>query len=542
MKYKLNPLMFALPLSVISCKSSVNERASGEKPNIIIIYTDDVGYGDIGCYGAKEVQTPNIDRLALKGLRFTNAYATSSTSTPSRYSLLTGEYHWRKPPGWNVGELKGTSIAPGDAGMLIPTDMNTIPSILKEQGYSTAVIGKWHLGLGPVGGPDWNGIIKPSPEDIGFDYSFLLPATGDRVPCVYVENRKVVGLDPDDPIHVSYNEPIGDDSTIYNPAVTPGTIVSYNKPGATNAGYFNQRKDIKMHPSFGHDQTIVNGISRIGFMTGGFSARWKDEEIAETLVHKALNFIEKNKNERFFLYFSTHDVHVPRVPGARFAGKSAIGIYGDVIMQMDWCVGEIMNKLEELKLTNNTLVIFTSDNGPVLDDGYHDGSVEYIGDHKPAGPFRGGKYSAFEGGTKVPMIVYWPDRVKNGITNALFSQIDFLASLAAISGYKRKDRISMDSENNLSTLLGDEKNDRDYVIQHNMGGTLSIIKDKWKYIEPGDGPKLNPYTRPQMELGNDPKPQLYDLSVDKAETNNLAEKFPDIVSQLYELLEKEKSR
>lgn len=542
MNYKINPVFFALPLSVFSCKSSVSNQSSSSKPNIVIIYTDDLGYGDLSCYGAGEVQTPNIDKLASKGLRFTNSYAASSTSTPSRYSLLTGEYHWRRPPGWNVGELKGTSIAPGDAGMLIPTSISTLPSILNEQGYTTGVVGKWHLGLGPVGGPDWNGIIKPAPEDIGFDYSFLIPATGDRVPCVYVENRKVVGLDPSDPVSVSYKEPLGDDSTIYNPAVTPGTIVSYKLADKDNPDFFNKRPDIIMHPSFGHDQTIVNGIPRIGYMTGGYSARWKDEKIAETLTQKALNFIEKNKDQNFFLYFSTHDVHVPRVPGKRFAGKSSIGVYGDIIMQMDWCVGEIIKKLDELKLTENTLVIFTSDNGPVQDDGYFDGTVEHMGKHLPAGSLRGGKYSAFEGGTKVPMIVYWPKRVKPGISDALFSQIDFLASLASLTGYDGPSKISADSKNNILNLLGDEKTDREYVIQHNMGGTLSIIKGKWKYIEPGDGPALNPYTRPQMELGNNPLPQLYDLSVDISESNNLAEEYPEIISQLSELLLKEKSR
>ena len=537
MRFKFNSLVFVLPVSIISCKPAVQDSSRDVKPNIIIIYTDDVGYGDIGCYGAADVQTPNIDKLASKGLRFTNAYATSATSTPSRYSLLTGEYHWRKPPDWSVGELKGTSIAPGDAGMLISPGMNTIPSVLRESGYSTAVVGKWHLGLGPVGGPDWNGIIKPAPEDIGFDYAFLVPATGDRVPCVYVENRRVVGLDPGDPIQVSYNDPLGADSTIYNPSVTPGTIVSYKKPGANGVGSGNSRTDIKMHPSFGHDQTIVNGIPRIGYMTGGHSARWRDEDMADVITGKALDYLEKNKDNPFFLYFSTHDIHVPRVPHERFSGESPIGVYGDVIMQMDWCVGEIMKKLDELKLTNNTLVIFTSDNGPVLDDGYHDGTVEHIGQHKPTGPYRGGKYSAFEGGTKIPMIVHWPERVKPGISSALFSQVDFLGTLAALSGYNKPENLSSDSFNHLTALLGDDSDGREYVIQQNMGGTLSIVKGKWKYIEPGDGPRLNPYTRPNIELGNDPLPQLYDIEEDISESNNVAESFPEITGKLAEMLE-----
>ncbi|MGV3538477.1 MAG: sulfatase-like hydrolase/transferase, partial [Rufibacter sp.] len=170
-----------------------------QKPNIIIIYADDLGYGDLGCYGATQVKTPNIDKLASQGLRFTQAYATSATCTPSRFSMLTGKYAWRK---------QGTGIAPGDAALIIPTDMMTMPGMLQKAGYETAVVGKWHLGLGPQGGPDWNADIKPGPLEIGFDYCFMMPATGDRVPCVYLENHRIVDLDPADPIQVNYKEKV----------------------------------------------------------------------------------------------------------------------------------------------------------------------------------------------------------------------------------------------------------------------------------------------------------------------------------------------
>ena len=296
-----------------------------------------------------------------------------------------------------------------------------------------------------------------------------------EIPTVYVENRRVVDLDPDDPIRISFGEPIG------------------------------------------HDQTIVNGIPRIGYMTGGYSVRWRDEDMADP----------------FFLYFSTHDVHVPRVPHERFASQSSIGVYGDVIIQLDWCVGEIMNKLDEHNLTDNTLVIF-----PVLDDGYHDGTVEDTEGHEPTGTLRGGKYSAFEGGTKVPFIVHWPEEVKPGMTDALFSQIDFLESLASLTGYGNAEPLTYDSHDHLPALLGHDQTGRDFVVQQNMGGTLSIIKDNWKYIEPSDGPRLNPYTRPRMELGNDPNPQLYNLSEDMSETNNLAEAYPERAERLAILLEK----
>jgi len=508
-----------------------------ELPNIVIIYTDDVGYGDLSCYGASSVITPNIDRLAEEGIRFINAYACASTCTPSRYALLTGEYHWRKPPGWSVGELKGVSIAPGDAGMLINRAKPGLASVLNDAGYATGVVGKWHLGLGPEGGPDWNGVIKPGPAEIGFDYSYLIPVTGDRVPCVFTENGRIVGLDPDDPDKVSYNKPIGPDSTIFNPDITPDVIISYDQtPPATYGG--GQTGKLKMYPSFGHDQTIVNGIPRIGYMTGGKSALWKDEEIAETITSKAMDFISENKSQPFFLYFSTHDVHVPRVPGKRFAGKSSIGVYGDVIMQMDWCVGQIMEHLDKLGLKENTLVIFSSDNGPVQDDGYHDDTAEITGVHSPAGPFKGGKYSAFEGGTRVPFIVRWPGKVTPGVSEALFSQVDLMASLTALTGHESPDGLAVDSRNHLPVLLGESNSGRDIIVQQNMIGIISIIIENWKYIESGNGPEFNVYTNPLIPMGNSPKPQLYNIETDIHEEHNLAEENPEKIKELADILKK----
>jgi hypothetical protein len=272
------------------------------RPNIVVIYADDLGYGDVSCYGASGVRTPHIDRLASRGRRFLNAHAPAATCTPSRYALLTGEYAWRR---------KGTSILPGDAALIIDPGRATLPSMLRAAGYETAAIGKWHLGLGK-GSPDWNGEIAPGPLDVGFDYSFLIPATGDRVPCVFVEDGRVVGLDPTDPISVSYGAPVGSEPT------------------------GRERPDLlKVRPSHGHDQTIVNGISRIGYMSGGRSARWVDEEIADTITAKAVSFIERRRDRPFFLYFATHDIHVPRVPHPRFAGKSGMGPRGDAILELD---------------------------------------------------------------------------------------------------------------------------------------------------------------------------------------------------------------
>lgn len=485
---------------LIAC-SAISQN---KKPNIVLIYTDDLGYGDISCNGYAAIQTPNIDKLAKNGVRFTNAHATSATCTPSRFSLLTGKYAWRK---------EGTGIAPGDASLIIPTTITTLPGMLKKAGYQNAVIGKWHLGLGGEKGPDWNGNISPGPLEIGFDYSFLIPATGDRVPCVFVEDHHVVGLDKNDPITVDYKKPVDPDAPT----------------GKKNPEL------LKMHPSHGHDETIVNGVSRIGFMKGGTAALWHDEDFAETFVKKADAFISKNKSNPFFLYFSTHDIHVPRLPNEKFIGKSGMGPRGDAILELDWTVGELYKILSANKLLDNTLIIFTSDNGYVLDDGYKDQAVEKLGNHKPGGVYRGGKYSAFEAGTRVPMIVSWKGKVAAGKTSsAMFSQIDLYASLAKLVNTPVEKGMAPDSRDYLSTLLNRKPVSRDYVIEQSLNSTLSVIRDKWKYIETSNGPAINKNTN--TELGNSKSPQLYDLSTDPGEKNNVAEKYPDIAKELKDLL------
>ncbi len=495
-KNRLAPVLITATLSTLASAQSV------EKPNIIIIYADDLGYGDVCCYGSNNIVTPNIDRLAKQGLRFTNAHCTSATSTPSRYSLLTGEYAWRR---------QGTGIATGDASAIIKPGRFTLASLMKNAGYTTGVVGKWHLGLGLEGGPDWNGEIKPGPLEIGFDYDFLIPATGDRVPCVFVENRRVAGLGPDDPISVNYTTKTGD--------------------WPTGKEY---PELLKMTPSHGHDMTIVNGISRIGFMTGGRSALWVDENIADVITGKAVNFITANRDRPFFLYFATHDIHVPRVPNQRFVGKSGMGPRGDAILEFDWSVGQIMKSVDDLKLTEKTIIIVTSDNGPVVDDGYNDQAIELLGDHKPAGPLRGGKYSAFDGGTRVIFIASWIGRIKPGISNALFSQIDLMSSFAALTGQVLPPEAGPDSFDHLAVLLGNSKKGRNWIVEHALNGRLSIIKNNWKLIEPGTGEKL--YIHTNTESGNDTDPQLYNLKSDIGERNNVADGNQTIVNELTELL------
>jgi arylsulfatase A-like enzyme len=478
--------------------------AAAERPNILIILIDDLGYGDVGCYGATAVKTPNVDRLAREGLRFTDGHCTSATCTPSRYALLTGEYPWRK---------KGTGVLPGDAGLVIEPERGTLPATLQKAGYATGAIGKWHLGLGPQGGPDWNGEIKPGPREMGFGYSFIMAATGDRVPCVYVENGRVVGLDPSDPIEVSYQSPFSGEPT-----------------GKENPEL------LKMHPSHGHDMALINGISRIGYMRGGKAALWKDEDMADTFTKKGVRFIEENKDKPFFLYFATQDIHVPRVPHPRFAGKTEMGPRGDAIAEMDWCVGELLAALDRLKLTEKTLIIFTSDNGPVIDDGYKDGAVEKLGEHKAAGPLRGGKYSLFEGGARVPFIVRWPGRVQPGTSDALVCQVDFHASLAELAGQPLNTERQYDSQNQLAALLGDSKAGRDSLIVDANASWHAVRAGSWKYIPQKSDLKRG--TNFNAERGIDSQNQLYDLATDPRETKNVVVPQAEKAAELATILEK----
>ncbi|NLR78121.1 arylsulfatase [Chitinophaga eiseniae] len=484
--------------------------AAQQKPNIIIIYADDLGYGDVSCYGMKKIKTPNIDRLAKQGVRFTNAYATSATCTPSRFGLLTGKYPWRQ---------RNTGIAPGDASLIIPADHRTLPGMLKDAGYHTAAIGKWHLGLGTKAGIDWNTHISPGPLEVGFTYSFIMPATLDRVPCVFVENHDVVNLDPKDPITVNYQHKIGNDPT----------------------GLENPEK-LRMHPDphQGHNQTIVDSISRIGWMSGGNSARWKDADIAGTLTEKAIHFIADNKQQPFFLYFASGDIHVPRYPHSQFRGKSGMGLRGDAILQLDWTVGQLVKAVDSLGLTNNTMIIFSSDNGPVLNDGYLDQAAALVGNHHPGGPLRGGKYSAFEAGARVPFIVKWPADVKaGGNSAALIGQIDLFASLAHLTGQTLTNaEEAPDSFDMLAQLLGKSHNSRPSLVTH--AGTLSLIEGDWKYITPSKGAKIDKAVN--IELGNDQAPQLYQLGKDVHEQQNVAAQHPDKVAEMAAKLEAIKSK
>ena len=479
--------------------------AQNVKPNIILLVADDLGYGDLSCYGATRIQTPAVDSLARQGVRFTNMHACASTSTPSRYALLTGQYPFRRT---------GTDVAAGNAGMIIQPEQTTLADLMHRAGYATAAIGKWHLGLGSkTAAQDWNGQLDLSPRDLGFDYHYIMAATADRVPCVYIENGRVANHDASAPIEVSYRQPFAGEPT----------------------GHTHPHLLTKLRPSHGHDQSIVNGISRIGYMKGGGKALWTDENIADSILAHAVSFIEAHRSEPFFMYLCTNDVHVPRMPHERFRGKSVMGLRGEAILQFDWTVQQLTAELRRRNLDRNTLIIITSDNGPVLDDGYADHAIELAGSHRPGGPWRGGKYSSFEAGSAVPFIVYWPGGVKGGRTSdALTSLIDAPATLAALAGIEVEEGAAPDSENHLSTWLGRDKHPRKYALSMAANRNVVLRTQRYKYIAPFDGEPIITWG-PKIETGNSSEPQLYDLSRSCYEQDNLAESKPKVLHRLQQL-------
>jgi len=499
MRWRSISLAAALAVSLLLPEKLVAREGPAAPRNIIVVLADDIGYGDLGCYGATRVKTPNLDRLAREGMRFTDAHSQAAVCTPTRYSLITSQYAWRHRP--------GASILSGAAPLSIAPETLTLPKLLRQAGFTTAAVGKWHLGLGTPQ-PDYNRPIRPGPREVGFDYSFIIPATGDRVPCVYVEDGRVVGYDPGDPIQVSYGMPIGNEPT-----------------GADHPEL------LKVKPSAGHNNTIVNGVSRIGYMTGGTAARWKDEDMADTITGKAVSFIERNKDGRFFLYFCTHDIHVPRVPHPRFQGTSQCGTRGDAIQELDSSVGSVLSALDRLGLADDTLVVFTSDNGGVMDDGYQDGSRDDTSGHKCNGPLRGYKGGLYEGGSRVPFLARWPGKVPaRAISAELICSVDLLATAAALVGQPLPENAGPDSFNILPALLAERpaRPCREFlVIQAGNFRDLGIRKGPWKLLPTiGQTPQKAARTT-----------ELYRLDTDLAETNNLAATHPEIVKELAALLD-----
>ncbi|MBI4892869.1 MAG: arylsulfatase [Acidobacteria bacterium] len=469
-------------------------RARPGKPNIIFILADDIGYGDLSCYGAERVRTPNVDRIAREGIRFTDAHAPASVCTPTRYAALTGQYAWRNPA--------GDHILSGEAPLSIDPSTTTLASMLKRAGYRTGHVGKWHLGVGERSRSlDWNLEIRPGPLELGFDYAYYYPATNDRVPCVYVENHRVAGLTAGDPLAISYAKQLGNEPT-----------------GREHP------EMLKLKLLAGHDGTIVNGISRIGFMSGGKPAWWDDERMADTLTAKAVEFIEEKRSAPFFLYFATSNIHQPRWPHPRFRGAGGCGTRCDSIAEFDSSVGAVLAALDRKGLTDNTLLVISSDNGPAMDDGYQSFDVRDANGHDCNGPWRGYKGSLYEGGHREPFLARWPGRIRAGSQSGeLLCLVDLLATMAAAAGQKLSGNEGPDSFNLLPALLGQARRPvRDHlVLQGNGSGRLAVRRGPWKLIlatKPGESP------------------ELYNLESDPGETRNAAEERPGVVAELSRIL------
>jgi len=429
---------------------------------------DDLGYGDVSCYGATKIKTPSIDRIAKEGMRFTDAHTPAAVCSPTRYGVLTGRYCWRS-------RLKKGVCRPNDP-LLIEKDRMTVASLLKSAGYRTGCVGKWHLGFGEKK-PDWNGQLKPGPLEVGFDYYFGVPTSNNWPPFVYVENHRVVGRREDEFIEVD------------------------------------DRKEIQ-----------------------GIAAKRKDEEIALVQTDKVVKFIERNKDKPFLLYFATCNVHHPYTPNARFKGSSECGVRGDFIHELDWTVGEVLKTLDRLKLSDNTLIIVTSDNG-----GEHHESVGRT-KHRENGALRGQKADIYEGGHRIPFVARWPGRVRASTTcDEVVCLTDLIATCAAIVGAEVPDNAGEDSYNILPALLDQKRNKpiREATVHHSGGGMFSIRQGQWKLVQGrGSGGFSEPkFIKPKQ---SEPKGQLYNLDKDPAETNNVWSQHPEIVERLTKLLEKYK--
>ena len=483
------------PRPVTQDKPHGQQVDASSRPNIVFILADDLGYGDVGCYGAEKIRTPNIDKLAKEGVLFADAHAGASTCTPTRYGLLTGRHCWRT---W----LKYSALSTS-APLLIEEDRVTVASLLKSAGYSTSMVGKWHLGFGREdgfaddrkgppnywetrkSGPNWNGELKPGPLEVGFDYSYVIPVANSFPPYVIVEDHHVEGLRKDSPI---------------------GKMVSKNG----------------------------------GLMEGGEGARWKDEELVDKLTGKVVSQLEgfAKKKAPFFLYYAPHQPHVPHRPHARFKGTSQFGAHGDVIQEVDWSVGEILKALDRLGLSENTLVIFSSDNGPI-------GGGRPRNGHWPSGRvMRGGKGDILEGGHRVPFIARWPGRIKPAARSAeMISLTDMLATFAALAGKSLPPGAGPDSYNVLPALLGRTLPDpnRPMVMLSGGMGALAIREGRWKLIDGQGDCGYAHHRRPKPKPG-DPPAQLYDLEKDLGEKNDLYAQHPEIVQRLKQSLEKIKAQ
>jgi len=499
----LNRLLFSLFLpatvALLPVPADCAARPRGS-PNVVIILADDLGYGDLSCYGATKVRTPNADRLANEGRRFTHAYTPSSICTPTRYALMTGRYCWRT--------TLQREVLPYTAPLHIETTRLTLASLFKKHGYRSAAIGKWHLGYGANNPVDWNRPLKPGPLELGFDYHFGVPSNHGDMTKAFVENYDIVGREP-------------------------GKLFV-----------------------IGNRLTVPQGLAE----------RRIDDRVNVTLAEKAAAFLEGGADHPFFLYFTPVAVHNPVTPNKMFRGKSEAGLYGDYILELDWAVGRILDTLDRLKVSDNTLVIFTSDNGGVVmsvtgqkstaefllkleDDSGGAVSAHYRvahleaeqAGHKIVGDLRGRKHSIYEGGFRVPFLARWPGKIPARTSCAeIISLADMLATLAGLLGEELPDNAGEDSYDIMAALRGDRMSNpiREAVVVHNAEGVFGIRQGDWKLIEARSTPEM----RNNQWAKEGATTQLYNLREDPRETTDLSAAQPEITARLLSLLKKCRER
>ena len=488
-----------------------------QSPNVVLIFADDLGYGDLGCYGATKVQTPNIDRLVAEGRRFTDSHSASAVCTPSRYALLTGEYPLRANDGKGVW-----GPAPVTSGLIIDTDKLTIADVFKNRGYATAVLGKWHLGFGE-GKNDWQEPLRPGPQDLGFDYYFGIPVVNSAPPYVYVENDRIVGGDPADPL-VYLGRGMHEEAT-------PLTKIPPEASQRTSNMF---KGAVEAHK------------------------KYNDYTVGTVLAKKAVDWITANRQKAFFLYLATTHIHHPFTPGKRFQGSSDADLYGDFIQELDWMVGQVTQCLEQQGLSDNTVVIFTSDNGGMMNLG---GRNAVKAGHKMNGDLLGFKFGVWEGGHRVPFIAKWPGKIEAGSqSDQLICNVDMLATFMALTGQNPETLQGKDSVNVLPALLDKPEISirKELLLAARSKQHLSIRKGKWMYIPArgsggfkGSKPNQHAWGGPaavalvggvnsDFENGkfkpNAAPAQLYDLEADVNQTKNLYNDYPEVIQEMQALL------
>lgn len=476
---------------VSTAAKSAHSVEQSRRPNIVILYADDMGYGDLGVQSPEsKIPTPNLDRLAGEGIRFTDAHSSSGICTPSRYALLHGRYHWRRLHG----------IVNSFDQPVLDAERTTLSEMLKLKGYRTACIGKWHLGW------DWNAVKKPDTAK---------PGKEGYKPGAFDWTRPI----PGGPLAHGFDVYFGDDVPNFPPY----------------AWFENDR--LAETPTVQLTSLLAAGIKTA---EGAWEARpgpavadWDFTAVMPTLTKRATEWIgRQKKGEPFFLYFPFTSPHAPIVPTKDFAGKSQAGGYGDFLTQTDATVGEVLRALERHGFADDTLVIFSADNGP---EHYAYDRVRNFG-HRSMGPLRGLKRDLWEGGHRVPLVIRWPGVVNPGRTSdALVSQIDLFATLAAIVDFKPPADSAEDSLNQLPLLDGSAASVRTELVHNTNAGRYALRSGHWVFIDaPTGGVSRVPdwYDTTQNYTANDAPGELYDLRQDLSQRHNLYAKHPDKVAEL----------